>query len=488
MWRYIGERRTFLFLVVLAFITYLPVLTLSTPYADDILRETTGVNHNLQTGRPLTELLAFMLFQGSIVNASPAPQVLAIVIYAAAASVLADRVLVAPWPVRVAAASLLLAGPVLTHNMMYRFDAPFMALALYLAVLAGAEQPDSEYGYSWMRVVVKGALLVASLSLYQPALGAFIAATAAMNFRYALAPSKPSGRASFAAENMTALIFAALIYGLLVFVLLRPMIAAGGYSSTHAELVSGPATVLANLSAFGSSLWRAWSGTLFGALVLLMATTGGVALTLRLIKNGASHGYILWVVASLAAVLVAPAAMQIPLKSPVILPRTLYGIGVSLAVLSWLIVPPSASKDTWRGYMMLGGAVVVHLYSMMFVATAMSASNEQREYEDRIIRSALSHLPHLPEPEDAPGLTVSGSPGFAYKTARAMEAYPVLYSIIIPALGADWLTRPWLIAERVKVVLTPSDENTRSEKLGSGLGWTLYAAEKGFWVELSQPL
>lgn len=156
-----------IFLGLISF-AYLPFIFDRIYFIDDITRSIKGYFGWIGLGRPLTELIAIVLTINTktLADITPLPQLLSIT-----ALLVASMLLVRNISDRITLGSILISltaviNPLVFSNMLYRFDSLSMSLSILLPIIA------------W-DIFLKGKrllpflLLVATLSLYQPAISIF---------------------------------------------------------------------------------------------------------------------------------------------------------------------------------------------------------------------------------------------------------------------------------------------------------------------------
>lgn len=166
--------KIFISLVGMYVFYVLPIILADRYYNDDLGRSVTGGAGWNGDGRPLTEKLLYFLCGGEkIVDISPLPLLLGIVILGYALTIYARENLVEVKSdyVKVFALFLAITSPFMLTNLSYKYDCVSMLFALSL----------SFFVYSLPQKLHKGLVFgvsfvfsVCSLSMYQPAIGAFL--------------------------------------------------------------------------------------------------------------------------------------------------------------------------------------------------------------------------------------------------------------------------------------------------------------------------
>ena len=166
--------KVFMSLVVMYAFYVLPIILADRYYNDDLGRSISGGAGWNGDGRPLTEKLLLFLCGGEmIVDISPLPLLLGIVILGYALTVYARENLseFKSDYVKVFALYLTITSPFMLTNLSYKYDCVSMLLALSLAFFVYSMPRNLP---KWLLFVVTFVLSVFSLSMYQPAIGAFL--------------------------------------------------------------------------------------------------------------------------------------------------------------------------------------------------------------------------------------------------------------------------------------------------------------------------
>ncbi|CAM8560147.1 glucosyltransferase domain-containing protein [Enterobacter asburiae] len=164
----ISTNRAFgIFLGLLSF-AYVPFIFDRIYFIDDITRSIKGYFGWIGLGRPLTELIAIVLTINTktLADITPLPQLLSI-----AALLAASMLLVRNISDRVTLGTILISltaviNPLVFSNMLYRFDSLSMSLSILFPIIAWDIYLKGNRLFTFL-------LLVATLSLYQPAISIF---------------------------------------------------------------------------------------------------------------------------------------------------------------------------------------------------------------------------------------------------------------------------------------------------------------------------
>lgn len=166
--------KTFIALISMYSFYVMPIILADRYYNDDLGRSVTGGAGWNGDGRPLTEKLLLFLCGGEmIVDISPLPLLLGIVILGYALTVYARENLseFKSDYVKVCALFLTITSPFMLTNLSYKYDCVSMLLALSLAFFVYSMPQALHKGIVFAVAFI---LSVCSLSMYQPAIGAFL--------------------------------------------------------------------------------------------------------------------------------------------------------------------------------------------------------------------------------------------------------------------------------------------------------------------------
>ncbi|MDF7473915.1 glucosyltransferase domain-containing protein [Proteus mirabilis] len=163
--------RCFYYLMAIAFVYYIPLILSDLFYIDDIGRSIYGYANWIYNGRPLADIIMITLSFGSpIIDLSPLPQVLSVIILCACVIFLIksisndNRV-----SFIIIASTALLINPFYLENMSYKFDSLPMTLSVCALMACFFINKKGLFG-----LLIGTLLITLSLSLYQASIGCFI--------------------------------------------------------------------------------------------------------------------------------------------------------------------------------------------------------------------------------------------------------------------------------------------------------------------------
>ncbi|WP_171998413.1 glucosyltransferase domain-containing protein [Cronobacter sp. JZ38] len=157
--------------LIVALLYVYPFATADIYYADDIVRTLSGGFGWTELGRPLSNLIFYIIgfSSGRIVDISPLPQIASVILLTMSAWYYSSSVYGKVSLAGVVFSSPLLLNPFFLQNLAYKYDSITMAAGVFLTTMAFVI-----HNYNIRSHVLSGALLVASLCLYQPVVNVFI--------------------------------------------------------------------------------------------------------------------------------------------------------------------------------------------------------------------------------------------------------------------------------------------------------------------------
>lgn len=169
--RLVFDKNVMLLSVVAALLYVYPFASADIYYADDIVRTMSGAFGWSELGRPLSNLIFYIIgfSSSSIVDISPIPQIASVALLTFAAWLFSSCVYGKVSVAGVIFSSPLMLSPFFLQNLAYKYDSITMAAGVLLTTIAftvGVKSKKSCF--------LSFALLVGSLCLYQPVVNIFI--------------------------------------------------------------------------------------------------------------------------------------------------------------------------------------------------------------------------------------------------------------------------------------------------------------------------
>lgn len=389
-----------LFLIYLAGIS--SILLANRFYLDDLGRALYGYADWLPSARPLTELFSWLFYLGPMtMDASPLTQFIAIGVLA-----LTSLILLAILRTRVSWWSVICTVPVglspyVLENLSYKFDSPSMALAMLCSVFpAYLARKRTFRTFSGA-----AALLFASASLYQPALGAYMAICC-----YFILADLASRKRFAVVLRRAGDFILPFVLGIGLYVpqahLWFKKSEYTDYITQHAAIPpipELPAAVWDNIRTYAGFFLEDWTGNSLGMLLGVSALCFTVVLFLRWLRNTccatirvraatrpldrpvlgnllASAGRLLLLLLVLPCFWLTPLGLQVVLDYPAWSPRTFYSFGVVLSLM--LLHLGLFAKGRFKRLGIRGLQALLIWQLLVFAQVYGNMQNNQKEWEN----------------------------------------------------------------------------------------------------------
>lgn len=169
--RLVFDKNVMLLSVVAALLYVYPFTSADIYYADDIVRTMSGAFGWSELGRPLSNLIFYIIgfSSSSIVDISPIPQIASVLLLTLAVWLFSSCVYGKVSMAGVIFSSPLMLSPFFLQNLAYKYDSITMATGVLLTTVAFVIEVKSKKAW-----ILSSALLIASLCLYQPVVNIFI--------------------------------------------------------------------------------------------------------------------------------------------------------------------------------------------------------------------------------------------------------------------------------------------------------------------------
>lgn len=421
-----GEVKPFVKPVLIVFgiimLGMLAILRANFSYVDDLARAAEGYKGWGNFSRYLSNILAMGLHgNGFLTDISPWGQIVGALVMAVAGVMLLyiiyGRKEFRWWELLVV--SILALNPYFLQCLSYKFDAPFIAVAVLAMIVPLLVRKQK----SWVYV---GAVLVGTLTTcmtYQAALGILPMVTIAVAVR-AWAQKEVWGKIwHFVLKTVVGYGLGLLIFKGLI------MKAVDAYVVTELPgLMEIVPHTLGNLEQYYrlivADLPKTWLALL--AVVVLWFI---VALVVRAKERR-------WLVAIVGMVTVGMLGMMCfgiyaVMEKPLFEPRGMLGVGALMCLMAVVVAEEWKAKKTWQrvgwGIGAVGAVGLAYLFGV-FGFTYGNALAVQKDYTDFRIEAVLNDLEGLAKEGDI--VEVAGSVGLAPALGAAVEHYPILGRLV----------------------------------------------------------
>lgn len=454
--------RPFLVMLVIYLVGVSAIILAGVHYADDIARTNYGYSGWTGFSRYFSTIAAFGLHaDGYLTNIYPLPQILAVVILAMA-SVLLVCVISgkevfkekpSKWIWYLVATLPLGLSPYMLECLAYQYDAPYMAVSVFFAVLPLLFWECKRWLYGLM-IFVSVIIICTS---YQAAVG-IIPMLVVMK-----AVKKWSeGESEKKWENMKSAIYSAIVFllSLLFFqkVLMKPRDAYASNSLPEIQnLIPEFFEHLGKFFELVFSDFKIWWLVLIGVI-----SVGFVVLfVMRSKRNKTVAG--MMAALTMVFLFVMAFSFYAVLDKPLYATRAMYPFGATLAILMIYVV----SGGEILAKCMRMPIVVLSWCFLIFALTFGNALKEQDSYRNMLEDMVISDLNRLPIMQDntTKRLQVSGNLGFSPVILHMPQEYKILDRLLMPSFS-EYV--PWMAARATGQSGLPNliyDEKTNFEEM-----------------------
>ncbi|WP_276349312.1 glucosyltransferase domain-containing protein [Enterobacter hormaechei] len=405
--------------MVLGGLYVLPIILANFYYVDDLARSVAGYARWSDNGRPLAEyIIKGMSFGGRVIDLAPLPLILSVLVvvlsgyYYCFKAGIEGRVTVA-----ITSVSLLI-SPFYLQNISYRFDVFTMSLSVAACVTSAAVLLNRS-GY--VRFLLSGLLIVASLSLYQSSANiciAMIGLNALVSYRYTLFKSTVLESVRYAITIVAAL----LVYKFCI----ASIFVSGVYSESHAESASSIESVIRTINAYVWMFQETFTGNYAKAMSLLMITPI-IAIICRVV-SGKEVGFLIVSAVSLFAIAFSYIGVLVALHDPVIYPRVL--VGFCGIVFSGYVVTSLFCKRMTPLLVIPLAASFLLSYSY---GNSLSAQNEKEGFIFELVAKEVISHPGVEK------IRFNGSVDIAPTASNAAEKSGIIKMITPSYVRSDWM-------------------------------------------------
>ncbi len=419
-------KKPFLWLCLLYVLAILALLRANFSYVDDMGRAVMGDHGWLDWSRYVTMVLSGLVQPTpKLTDISPLPQLLA-----AALMSLAGLVVIycftqkkeISWPFLLAALPMGL-SPWFLQCFSYKFDAPYMAMAVLSSVLPFVWWKKDEKKF----YIASFLCLLVMTMTYQAASGIFIIETLFLSYLSWLRGGK--GKAILLWVIRAAIIYAAALLTFKLFFLRPPIM---NYASTElVPLVEMPHAFLKNAAAY---LQTAWKDLNFVAQILVIAVVPFWLLCARRFTKRNWMITLLVSVVFLLATVVLSYGPYLVLEKTFLHPRGLLGMGVWFSFVLTALLSMSGGKGMSKWL-----AVLVAWQLMAGAASYGDALADQKRYTDFRVQLVVQDLNklHLTGNNEIK-YHILGDIGKSALVRNTEREYPAVKRLLLPTFsGAD---------------------------------------------------
>lgn len=349
------NRRFFIFIFLVFIAGIFTIIRANYSYIDDMGRAAQGYNHLDTWSRFLAGALAVVVHAGpKLMDISPLPQILACLILAFGAFVFAYTATgrKITWLSCIAALPIGL-SPYFMENLTFKFDAPYMALAVVFSIIPFIFINNKK---AFVAVSILG--LLGTCFTYQSASGVYIVLTIFFSFLFYFEKSWDIKK-TFSFIGYAA---ASYIIGLLMFRVLF-MTEDVSYASTGmfpmSEIVTG---CLSNIGKYLSFLYSDLRSSVFFVMLFVVL----IFCLLRIFESGSRKIFLLiFIIISFLLMTCLSFGAYLALENPLWNPRAFAGTGILFASFCMFSVCGNAKSKLRK---CSGTAVTIFCYTMLVFA------------------------------------------------------------------------------------------------------------------------
>lgn len=429
--------KPFLIMMVIYLVGMLSIILVGVHFADDIARTNYGYAGWNGFSRYLSTVLAYGLHtDGYLFNIAPLPQILAVVILAAA-SILLILVIAgkdvfkkptSKWMWLLVAVVPLGLSPYMLECLAYQYDAPYMALSVLFAILPilFCQRSKVIYGLA----ILIGVMVICTT--YQAAIGIFpmIVIFVAMKNWSESNKLKKRGNLKWVAFSAVAFLMSLILFQQF---LMKPRDA---YASN--SLPELPKLIPEFFEHLGQYLMLVLKDFKIWWLVLIVIIVMGFVtlFIIRSKRNKILAGCMAMV--GVVMLIVLAFAFYAVLEKPLYATRAMYPLGAAIAILAVYVV---AGKG--GGWLMKIPIGILVWGFLVFALTFGNALKEQNDYRNMVIDMVISDLNELSvmKKGGAKYIQVSGSIGFSPVILHMPRDYTILERLLMPSFS-EYV--PWM--------------------------------------------
>lgn len=430
IWKRIsGEVRPFVKPVLIVFgiilLGMVAILRANFSYVDDLGRAAVGYKGWGNFSRYLSNFLAMVLHgSGFLTDISPWGQIVAALIMAISGVMLLyivyGRKKLRWWELFVVA--ILALNPYFLQCLSYKFDAPFIAIAVLAMVaptLAGGLAMKGK-GWLYAGVVLVGTLV--TCMTYQAALGILPMVTILVAVRMWNKGESLKRVGKFVGWAVVGYGVGLLIFKVFIMKLVNDYVV----TEVPGLMAIIPHT-LGNLEQYYRLVVADFAKTW---LVLIAAVV--VWFVIVMIVDAKRRKWLAGIigVVTVLALGVVCFGIYVLMEKPLFEPRAMFGVGVMICLIMVVVVEERKLGD-WRRYVYGGGVVVAVVLAYLlgiFGFTYGNALAVQKDYADFRIEAVLNDLERTVKEGDT--VEVVGTVGLAPAMLNAVEQYPILGRLV----------------------------------------------------------
>lgn len=401
----------------------LPLIAINSPYYDDIGRSVYGYFSWGIDGRPLSDLIFWILdIGGPATNIAPFPQIICILILTSLCYLL--HLQFNPqhklgWLIF----TPIFLSPFFVQNIAFQFDSVTMAFSVLFACV-----PVFMANKGWLKLFLSSAICITlSLCFYQASLSAFIGVICIYVIFELNNETDPLKLLSAVSAAVIGMGVGYTIYAMLVV----PTFVTSDYANGYNQRIEGLADLAKNIEMTVTVLRGLLSG-LTGVIYLTIfafSLAGGLCLAFRILKKS-NHFFkkiinLVLLALSIIVMLICIPGPGIALKSMPIGPRVFIGFGFFMS--GMLAMSSFIWKDKVHRTNFL--SIILCIVSFSFIATFSNATKSQDKLTEKIINEISLEIYNVGF-EKIKTVTIDGQMLYTPVAQKAIAKYPLLRQLI----------------------------------------------------------
>lgn len=431
-----------LFLII--FVSYFAIIRADYDFFDDMKRIISGHKSWVGASRYVSEALSVFLHTNFYLNdISPLSQIIAMLVLAVSAYVLAYSASDGKITILILIASVLFAiCPFYIENISFKFDSPYMALAMFFAILPFTFK-DDEKTYASVSIIS----LIFMMTSYQAGNSVYIVLAIFFTLKALLNGDDFKSAIRFAVLSIICYAASLIIFRLFIMI---PTASTISERDTSLENVKLSGLILSNLKNYLKTVFTEYGNIWSKLFTLILAVIFPFAGGLKAAQNkkestrvlqGFIQGFLLSLFALVLMLLLSFGAYLI-IGNTLINHRAFMGFDILISVLALFALLFTKEKSKLR----LAAAITTVCLCYGFMVQATVAGNlysKQKKYEEFRYSILLQDLSQIINPTEKNHILLDGDIGYATKTHMEQDNYHFVPLDSVTSGWAKYILQDW---------------------------------------------
>ncbi|EDE2458888.1 hypothetical protein GBF48_02820 [Salmonella enterica subsp. enterica] len=422
-------------LLGLVLIYTFPLLTQQSYYIDDLGRSLYGGLGWSGNGRPLADLIFYVINFGiPITDSSPLPLILGLTALVISLVYIRDYLFGNDYITAALCFMMIIANPFFIENLSYKYDSLTMCLSVAISIMASRKSYSREIS----NIIIAVTLTIAYLSLYQASLNIY----SIFLFTFILSDIT-SG------EDLKSIVYKAisslfcLITGYLIYsFFIAKKLVTGGYNIEHSKIIELNSNIIESLYNNIASFYKmisvifdgAYSLVYYSMLVVLVVSF--LIIALRILSSEQNKAIkITFLAVSLLASLFFIIGPMLLLNSPIYAARVLIGMGGFMFFCCYSMYSAFGDKKLiCRIYFSF-----VLLISTFFSYGAYNSINAQFKFEENIVNRISQDIQAFGIGNNAEYIKFIGVEPYTSTNENIIKKHPIMEILIPRIINNDWM-------------------------------------------------